>query len=379
MRNRFTLWLIAMVVLCVGVSPAQAQWADVYSDEPHNLSYDLLTELSELLELESTAHEVLVGLHLEMARAENDLRLGVRTKIEAARESGEPLDWNDVMGLSAELMDDMAKVADQFYADAKLLVSLEQFPLLDHIRQRSEMRFLLRMTRDEVSGLSAQPFDLLHEQDLVSIERFRELVLANRATEAKAHDQFKRVMTNLAEVQREMRAYDFEVENAYTKQVAKMTRLFKDTIDAVKRLRDLNESLADAIMASLDEEDRAAYEEAWLERNYEEVQEETLPERVARKVLDDDQASEELKSRVRELMPNFERRLTTARKMARIAKHKSDLNFDFRQILDTNGPDRAMYEESMERLSEVAATYAAALKSAMTPEERVRYRFEEPE
>lgn len=379
MRNRFTLWLIAMVVLCLGAMPVQAQWADIYSDEPHNLSYDRLTELSELLELDSTAHEVLVGLHLEMVRAENGARLEFRTRIEKARESDEEMDWNDVISQSIELMDDLDRIADQFYADAKLLVRPEQFPILDHVRQRSEMQVLFQTISDEVSGLSAHPFDVLREQDLVSIDRFRGLVLANRAAEAKAHSQFKRAMTNLFDIQQEMRAYDFDVDQADAGQIAKVTRLFKETVDSVKRLRDLNESLADAIMASLDEEDRAAYEEAWLERNYEEIQEETLPERVARTVLDDDEASEQLQSRVRELMPNFERRLTTARKMARIAKHKSDLNFDFRNLLDSNGPDRTMYEESMERLSEVAETYAAALKSVMTPEERVRYRFETPE
>jgi hypothetical protein len=267
------------------------------------------------------------------------------------------------------LMKDFEGIADAFYADAKLLVEPEQFPLLDHMRHRCAMQFLFEMVGDEIAGLAAQPFELLHERELVPTERFRELVLANRATEAKAHDQFTRVMEGIFNLQREMMEFDFDVENLDAGQIAKMTRLFKDTIDTMKRLRDLNESLVDAIMASLDEEDRLAYEEAWFEENYEEVQRETMPERVVRQVLADEEAGEELKTRVREITPNFERRLATARKMARMAKHKSDLNFDFRTLMDSDGPDREMYEESLERLSEVADTYAAALRSALPPDQ----------
>lgn len=376
MQMRLTGLLVVLVALCLSARPAQAQWADIYSDEPHNLSFAHLSELSDLLELDAPSHEVLVGLHLEMMRAEGEKRQELRKRIEALNESGERVDWNQRMSLSIGLLKDFDGIADAFYADAKLLVEPEQFPLLDHMRHRCAMQFLFQIVGDEISGLAAQPFELLRAQDLVPIERFRELVLANRVTEAKAHDQFTRALTSIFEMQREMVGYDFEVNNMDTSQIAKMTRLFKDTVDTMRRLRDLNESLADAIMAGLDEQGRAAYEQVWFERNYEEVQRETLPERAVRQVLADDKASVEFKARVREIMPNFERRLATARKMARIAKHRSDLNFDFSSLIDSDGPNREVYGESLERITGVAATYESALKGVMTPEQRVKYGLE---
>ncbi len=373
MSSRFTKMLVVLIGLCIGARPALAQWADIYSDEPHNLSYEHLRELRELLELDAPVHEILVGLHLEMMRAEGEKRQAMREHIEKLNESEDRVDWNRRLSLSMDLMKDFDGIADAFYADAKLLVEPEQFPLLDHMRHRCAMRVLFEMVGSEISGLAAQPFELLHEQELVPIERYRAIVLANHAVEAKAHDQFTRAMESIFNLQREMMEFDFDIENLDAGQIAAMTRLFKDTIDTMKRLRDLNKSLADAIMSSLEEGDRAAYEKAWLAENYEEVQEELLPERAARRVLEDDQADEELKTRVRELKPNFDRRLTTARKMARIAKHKSDLDFDFRTLMESDGPNREVYEDSQERLSEVAATYAAALKNVMTPEQRERY------
>lgn len=376
-----TMWLLvlAAVAVCVCAGPARAQWVSIYSNEPHNLSYDHLTELSNLLELDAPMHELLVELHFEMFRAENAKRQEVRELIEKRNADGERVDWRESMRLSMELTDDFEKIGDRFYADVRLMVLPEQIPLVNHIRARSEMSRLFDDIGSEVSGLGAQPFELLREEQVVTTIRFRELVLELAEQEAVAHDLYRRVYATVMEMQRIGQEFGFDADDAGPEQIAELAKIFKDTVELVRRLRDMNEALADQIMQRLDEGQRATYEAAWLERNYEDVQELTRAERAVREVMQDDEASDELKTRIDELRPNFERRLATARKMARVAKHKTDLELDFRVLFDGGRRDREVLDNAMERLSEVAESYSAALKGVMSPEQRVRYGLEQGE
>ena len=371
--------VLAAIAICLSASPARAQWISIYSDEPHNLSYDHLTELSNLLQLDATMHELLIELHLEMIRAESAERKKVRDLIERLNEEGDDVGWRESMRLSIEMTDDFTEIGDRFFEDVRLMVLPEQVALVDHIRARSDMSYLFDDIGDEVSGLGAQPFELLHETQAITQDRFRELALELAPLDQQNHKLFNRAFETILELQQIGMETDFDMDDASPDQMAKMIKMFKDTIEIISRLRDANEDLADRIMDGLTEDQRTAFEAAWLEKNYEDVQERSPAERAVEAVTQDEEASPELRTRIEEIRPNFERRLATARKMARIAKRKSDLDFDIRQLMETGDRNTEVYDDALERLLGVAESYASALKGVMTPEQQERYGLVAPQ
>lgn len=373
------LLVLIMVAVFAFAGTARAQWISIYSDEPHNLGYDHLTELSDLLELDASMHELLIELHLEMIRAENAKRQEVREIIDKRNAEGDQVGWRDSMRLAMDMTDDFEAIADRFFADVRLMVLPEQIPLVDHIRARAEMAGLYDDIGSEVSGLGAHPFELLREEQVVSPVRFRELVLELSRQERLTHELFGRAFDTVMEMQRIGQEFGFDADDAGPEQLAELAKIFKDALETVQRLRDANETLADQIIERLDDEQREKFESAWLERNYDDVQELSPAERAVREVMQDEEAGEELRTRINELRPNFERRMATARKMARIAKRKTDLDIDFRRLMESGERNTEIYDDALERMLGVAESYEAALKGVMTPEQRVRYGLDRPE
>jgi len=111
----------------------------------------------------------------------------------------------------------------------------------------------------------------------------------------------------------------------------------------------------------------------WWQANYAAVQRERFPERVVSRVLEDSEASDELRDAVTGIRSAFADRMRVARRMARTAKHRSDLNFDFNTLLSGGRPDTSLYDSSLERINGIADSFTAALRGVMTPEQQQRY------
>lgn len=359
------------------ISPmAHGQWGDIYSDEPHGLGYNQLSQLSDLLELDAATHEVLFQLHHEMCLAEQAERAQVRQRIQELQEADEQPDWEDHFEWSIQLDARLDEISDRFFEDARLLVAVEQSPLIDHMKYRVRINRLLDTIGDEISGLAGNPFELLYELRLIETDRFRELVYLHAEADAKAWSLFQRAFAAIVQIQRDFREFDFDIESATPAQIGSLSRSFRDIMDLMKRFRAANETLAEAIIESLEGQQQAAFESAWLSLNYPDVQQPRPAERAVEQALRDESLDAETRETIAQMHQSYADRLRIARRMARIAKHRSDFAFDFDNIVNQQEPDTGAYEDSLERIDGVAESYAAALKGVLTKEQRIKYGLE---
>jgi len=370
------LFRLAAMAILLCPPAAHAQWASLYDEEPFNLGYDGLSELSMLLELDAPSHELLAALHLEMIQGEAALRQQAREALQRRTEAGEDIGWREGMQISFELTKDFERVGERFFEDVKLIVTPEQAPLIDHMRRRTKMGSWLDSVGGEVSELGAMPLKLLADRDLVSDDRLRELILHFADQEERVAVQFQRTYDAVMEMQNIGQKIDFDFEEAGPEIIAEAGKAFKQGIEEVTRLRELNKDFAEQVMSLLEQEQRDTFERYWWAVNYEEVQDELLPERAVQLLMNDEQAGEELRQRVGEIRTVFEDRLKTARKMARVAKYRTDLDLDFSLLLNGGEPDTKVYDDALERLSGIAESYASALKGVMSKEQRERYGLE---
>lgn len=359
------------------VSPvAHAQWGDLYSDEPFGLGHNQLSQLSDLLELDAATHELLFQLHHEMCLAEQSERTKLRERIWKLREAEEQPVWDDRFEWTVQLDARLDEIGDRFFEDTRLLVSLEQSPLINHMKYRVRISRLLDNIGVEISGLAGSPFELLHEQRLIDTDRFRELIYEHAEADAKVWSVFGRTSGALLQIQRDFREFDFDIEAATPQQIGSLSRSFRDIVDLMTRFRAANEALAESIIESLEGEQQAAFESAWLKLNYPDVQRARPAESAAYLALQDDALDAQTREAIEQMQGSFIERLRIARRMARIAKHRSDFAFDFDNIVNQEGPDRSAYEDSLERIDGVGESFAAALKGVLTKEQRVKYGLE---
>lgn len=371
MVKRMLAWVLGAVLL---IAPtAHAQWASLYDEEPYNLGYDGLSELSMLLELDAPAHELLAALHLELIQGEAAMRKQAREALQTRIESGEDIGWREGIEISLELTEGFERVGERFFDDVKLIVTPEQAPLIEHMRRRTKMGRWLDGVGSEFSELAAMPLKLLADRDLVSDDRLRELILELADREERVAAQFQRTYDAVFELQNIGQKIDYDFDEAGPEIMAEAGKAFKKGIEEVTRLREMNKDFAEQVMTLLDEQQREAFERHWWDANYEDVQDELLPERAVRTLLNDEQTGEELKQRAEEIRAVFEGRMKTARKMARVAKYRTDLDLDFSLLLNGGEPDTRLYDDALERLSGIAESYASALKGLMTKDQRIRY------
>jgi hypothetical protein len=229
---------------------------------------------------------------------------------------------------------------------------------------------------DDISGLAGSPFELLHEDDALSPARFRELVYLHADVERRNCVQFDRTLEAITGIQKEFMNIGFDFEDGDAQQMASIARKFMDTIEQVRRLRRTNEELADAIIASLTEEERPRFEGAWLELNYPEVQSPRTAERAVRLILADETLDGSVREAIEEMRVAYDDRLRIARRMARVAKHRLDLDISFDAILKDRDQDRTAYKDSLRRIEGIGASYEAAVRGVLTREQRVKYGLE---
>ncbi len=379
MRTRTLHALMIMIAAWLCSSASHAQWASIYGEEPYNLGYSDLRELSTLLELDAPTHELLAALHLELMQAEATLRQEARDELQKRTDAGEEIGWSEGVQISFNLTNDFEKAGDRFFEDVKLIVHPEQAPLIEHMRRRTRMGRWLEGIGSEVSELGAMPLKLLADRDIVSDDRLRELILTLSDQEARVSDQFQRTYEAVLEMQSIGQRIGFDFDEAGPEIIAETAKIFKKAIEEAKRLRTMNEELASTVMEQLDQEQRRTFEQIWWEINYEEVHDEWIPERAVRTLLGDEKAPAELKQRVEEIRAVFDDRLRTARRMARVAKYRTDLELDFSMLLNGGEPDTKVYDDALKRLSGIAESYASALKGVMTKEQRLQYGLEIPD
>lgn len=376
MVKRVMVWMLGAAAVLLVSPVASGQWGNIHGDEPHGLAYDQLSQLSDLLELDATTHELLFQLHHEMCLAEQAERTKLRERIEKLQEEGTPPDWEEQFEWSAQLEVRLDEIGDRFFEDTRLLVRTEQFVLIDHMKYRVRMSRLLDTIGDEISGLAGNPFELLHDEKLIDTARFRELVHLHAEDDARAWSLFQQTYGAIMQIQRDFRAFGFDIESATVEQIGSLSKSFRDVMDLVTRFRAANEALAEAVIASLEGEQREAYESAWLSLNYPDVQWPRAAETAAELALQDESLDAGARETIEQMRRSYTDRLRIARRMARVAKHRSDMAFDFDNILNQQEPDKSAYEDSLERIDGIGASYAAAMKGVLTQEQRVKYGLE---
>lgn len=371
---------LCVLAASLWTSPAAwSQFVDLYDDGPRGMTFAQLSQLSELLGLDATGHELLVAMHTELVQAEMRGKRALLERIEKADEAEEHLDWTERMRWMIDLEKELDGIASRFYEDVALAVTQEQLPLVRHMQHRARMGPVFEMIDDDVSGLSAHPFELLHERKLVDLARFRELVLLHAELDARNGAQFAQTYDTLQKMQLEMMGIGFNMGEQPAQRLAELGRMFTATVEAVRRLRGTNEALAEAILASMTEEERKDFELVWLAANYRDVYW-TLPaESAVLKAMEDEDLEGSVRETIGEIQGQFEDRIRIARRMARVAKHRSDLDINFDMILNDKEPDRSAYESSLERIENLGQSYAAALRGVLTAEQRVKYGLERGE
>lgn len=369
MVKRAMVWMLGAAMLLV--SPV-ASGQDRFRMESKGPTTVHVQHLSGLLRLDAPTHELLVELHTEMFQTE-ELAFGEFRSHYTEGLEAEPPDYDRIYRAAEEYGDQHEEAAATFYRDAKLLVKEDGVVLVEHVERRLHAERLIEQEGYDISGLAAHPFELLFREKLIDDTRFAELLAEHGEADRRLGEMMEDTVEAMQALYDLYADFDFDIANANARQIRDIGRALNEELDRATRLRAANEGLAQSIIDSLDEENSTRYEQAWLLANYKDVQRERLAEIAANRALADPGLNEQTRTAIEGMRASFGERLRIARKMARVAKHRSDLAFTMQNLLDETEPDTSLYESGLERIDGVADSYAAALEGVLTQEQRVKY------
>lgn len=366
MVKRMLTWILGAAVLLLSPVEAGQDRFRMGSRGPTTMH---VQHLSELLRLEAPVHELLVELHVNMLRTEDAAYQSFRQKIDDMDLQRANLGLLDEWG--AAYGEKIDRAAEEFYRDAKLLGGEADAAIVEHIERRLNAERLIRQQGYDISGLMTHPFELLFRERIVDGVRFGELLREHMEADQRLGVLMERTAEALDTMGDLYKDFGYDITKATPAQIRALGNALKEEIDLAKRLRKANEDLAAAIIESLGGEDVERYEQAWLLANYGEVQEDRIAERAVIIILSDLELDASTRNAIEEMKKSYGDRLRIARRMARVAKHRSDLDYTMENLINETEPDTRVYDASLERIDRIAESYRAALRGVLTPKQRV--------
>lgn len=372
MVKRVMVWMIGVVVLLVSQVASGQYWSWQGSVGPTDRH---VQHLSELLGLDAARHELLIELHTEMLRAEEESRQRFGKLYSEEFDNDQP-DYDKIYQYMVECRAEIRRAAEMFYRDAKLIADKDGVGIVEHIERRLQSERLIKQGDYEVSGLAASPFELLFSERIVDSVRFGELLREHLEHDRMVGELLEQTDAALTKIDVLYKEFHYDIASATPAQLRDLGRALMDVVDRAKGLRKANEDLAAALIESLGDEDGERFERAWLLVNYGAVQQERAAERAVRAILADAELDAPTRAAVEEFKISYGERLRIARRMARVAKHRADLDYSMENLLNESEPDRSVHDAALERIERIAHAYQAALRGVLTPEQRVKYGLE---
>lgn len=334
--------------------------------------------MSELLQLDAETHELLFAMYNEMLSTIQSSHATFHEKYGAERKK-ERLDYEKIHEWLDEYREQVYESAETFYRDAKLLVDEEDLPIVEHVERRIVAEWRIKREGLDISGLATSPFELLFRENIVDSTRFAELLNQHIEADRKLGELMEETVEAMEELTALYSDFGYDIANANADQFRQLGRTLTEELDRAKRLRAANEELAQSIIDSLDEEASAKYERAWMLANYKDVERVRIAETACERALADPELDAQTRSTIEEMRSSFGDRLRIARKMARVAKHKADLDYTMQNLIDDSEPDKSLYESCLERIDGIAESYAAALRGVLNIEQQKQYGLVEEE
>ncbi len=350
--------------------------------DPHSVvGMDLVLHMSALLEFDAEQHEILFGLHHDMMLEEQRIEKEHQQRARELFAEGTDEARREVRWSGFRMEQAMAATAKPFFADVRLLVDEQRVWIVDHIERRARARHGFSLMgevfpHETVAGLAAHPFDVLLDLELLDAAAFRHRL--------REHEEADRELGSLFEAafdayeRRTEVVIDLKVDflsSATDDELRRVRRAYGQYSDQVEQLRKANMALAEALAASLPDDQRNTFEAAWLHANFYEIQlisDDSMIDRIAR----DPELDDATRAEVTTIIGVFRPRMQEAARRAREARYRLFAPATFEEHFHEELPDRSAYEDELERIRQVGGSYAAALKRMLTPEQRVKYGLE---